>query len=529
MKMPLFIFLLILAASCGEKRKESATSSKAQGPVERMFVETALRYNIPVRFLLGVAMMESNMTSNRSSANYQDQSQSLSISLGETAFGLSYKKLGIPEDPANHTLQIQLESYARLIKSSMESKGLNLPVQPSQAADKFEWIWHLAQVHRGGLDSRRNIQVVFALELMDFLNHGHTWQDLSTGEVIELTKENPAFEVENFPNHVRDSLKLFTAPSDIYAAEYFELTYQRPNDARNVPDHIRVIHCPFTLSACLEMQNPLEEADGVRLNAHYIIPQTPDLVKKPLQVAQHEQVLFLTDNEGIPESVQDAIVVMLVGESGRYVEGTRLKAKPTWFTKYQLNQMGTIIRNLCPIIKQMNSAVDVEKCIKPGLNGGVFFRHQGNSDEFQWGDIPDYDESIFWPYIDRPDSLEGGVSIEFNSPQKIYAADREIVLKMRFRREAAKIILQQAERCSNQKLIWTVLQNKRVRNATESYFGFTLYYQGPNGNGEQFLRAMVYDIEGKLLGWGIEDLVLTNYSELNGPGASLRECQRNGT
>ena len=525
MKKQVFLLCTLLAlVACGDKAPPHVGTTPQVGPTQQMFIETAHRYDIPVRLLLAVAFMESNLTPERSSAKYRDKSHSLGISLGETAFGLSYKTLGIPVDPAKHTLRVQLEAYARLITANMTKKALVLEKNPLSLEDKFEWVWLLASIHRGGLNSRRNIQVVFALELMDILNRGHTWQNLASGEIITLPKESPPFDRENLPAHLGDRLKMFTAESDIQGVEYFELTYQKPSDGRNQPNHIRVIHCPFTLSACLEMQNPIEEADNVRMNAHYIIPQKEGLVAKSLKVAQHPQALLLTGNDGIPESVQDAIIVMLVGESGRYVEGNRTKAKPTWISKFQLSQMGLIVRRLCQMIRPED-----ETCLLPQKNGGIFFSHQGSSDEFQWGDIPDYDESIFWPYIQKADGLEGGLSLEFNSHSKIFQGDQEIGLKTRFSKETAKVVLQLAERCPNQKLIWTVLQNKRVHASTSANFGFTFYYQGPNGNGEQFIRAMAYNVNGELLGWAMQDLILQNFRPLEGPGANIKECQRNGS
>lgn len=526
MKRLVFIGCLLAAGGCGEKRESKGGQEQATGETQQLFVNAAIRHQIPARFLLSVAFLESNLTPQRSSVKYQDQSHSLGIALGETAFGLSYSTLGLPEDKASEDLETQIDAYARLIKSKMMEKNITLSSNPNSIEEKFDWIWLLARIHRGGIDSRRNIQVVFALELMEMLNSGYTWQNLTTGEVIELHKESPPIQVENLPTHIQEKLKLFTGSSDIYSAQYFELTYQKPNGGENNPDHIEVIHCPFTLSACLEMQNNIE--GSVRLDAHYIIPQDNSIIDKPLQVAQRGRALHLTDSQGSPRLVKDAIIVMLVGESGRYIEGVRIKAQPTWFTKYQLNQMGTIIRNLCPIMKEQNPSVEIETCVKPGQEGGVVFTHQGQSEVFQWADIPDYYEGIFWPYIENPDSHEGGLSIQFNAPNKIFRAEERIDLKLHFSKEVAKILIQQAERCPDQKLIWTVLEKRRVRSTTSANFGFTLYYQGPNGNGEQFLRALAYDIKGNLLGWALQDIVLTDYIDLPGPGADIADCQRNG-
>jgi hypothetical protein len=521
---------LITVTSCGDQRNKKAPGGLELGQVEAAFIRTAAEFNLPVRLLLAVALMESNLNPERSSAQYLNEDYSLGLSLGETAFGLTYSNLGLPDEPISRTLDAQLQAYGRLIRATIDQENLSLNAAATSIEAKFDWIWLLARLHRGGLESRRNIQVVFALELMSFLNLGATWQSLETGEVIELTKENPPYRPTEFPPQLRNNLKLFTATSDIFNAQYFELTYQKPADRRNQPRRLQVIHCPFSLSACLELQNPLEETDGIRLNAHYLIPQDDLVVNKPLQVAQHSQVVLLTNNQGIPESIQDSLVIMLTGQSGRYVEGRRQKARPDWFTKWQLKQMGSIVRNLCPLLAQDNDSIKIETCIDPSKEGGVFFRHQGVSDEFKWGDTPDYDESIFWPHIAKPDALEGGINMQLASPNATYRATDEIQLRVNTTNEAAKIVLEQAQRCPNQKLVWTVLQNRRIRATRTSNFQFTLFDPGPNGNGEHYLRAMVYNIRGELLGWAIQNIVLTDYPKDNpGPGAEVKQCQRNGT
>ena len=516
---------LSLTMSCGSEESKKSGQTMDLGPTALEFQRVAETHNIPKRLLLAIAMMESDITPTPSSAKYQDRSKALGLALGETAFGLTKAKLMLPDAPSSNELIPQLEAYARLIEARKDELGLSLSANPKTIEEKFDWIWLLARIHRGGLESRRNIQVVFALELMDFLNYGYTWQSLKTGEIVELGKENPPYDPSNFPAQIRNNLKLFTAASDIFTADYFELTYQRTSDKRNKPRNLRIIHCPFSLSACLEMQNPIEESDGIRLNAHYILPQNDEVVDKPLQVYQHSQVILLTNNQGIPESIQDSIVVMLAGPSGRYIEGKRKRAKPDWISKWQLKQMGSIIRNLCPMIQDENPDIKIEECINPESPKGVQFRHQGMSDEFQWGDIADFDPSIFWPHIARPDALEGNIKMELNSTTPQYKATEEIFLKVETTSEAAQIVIEQAQRCPDEKLVWTVMQNRRVKAVRSSTFKFTLYDPGPNGNGEHYIRAMVYNLKGDLLGWAVQNIVLTDYpKEVPGPGPMIKQC-----
>jgi hypothetical protein len=52
----------------------------------------------------------------------------------------------------------------------------------------------------------------------------------------------------------------------------------------------------------------------------------------------------------------------------------------------------------------------------------------------------------------------------------------------------------------------------------------TLYDQGPNENGQHYIRALVFDSEGGLMGWAVQDFFLTAYDTDGIPGPSLELC-----
>ena len=522
-----------LMLSCGAPNQSPKAVSQPPGPIEQMFTKAAVTHQIPVRYLLAVAYLESRINPNPASAIYQTDDNRKGISLGETAFGLPYKKLEIPADAASRSLEVQLNAYARALNKHLALKQIALPISELSNEDKFNWLWQIANFHRGGMTSRRNVQITFLKELLDVLNHGFSWQDQATSEIVTLGPEDPVLNVEDFPEHVRKSLTLYTGNGEIYVAKFFELSYQAPNDWRNKPDHIIITHCPFSVSACLEMQGNKEEQDGVRLGAHYVIPQDDSIIQGPIQVARHNQVVYLTNNEGIPETIQDAIVIMLTGNSGRYVESSRIQADPTWFTKWQLRNMGDVVRNVCHMISG-TSEIDLPEefkvnCMDPSKKKGVRFRHQGASQQFHWGDIADYDENIFWPYIYDSEALKEEVTLSIPGGSNVFPASAEIPFKLNYMAGAALINFEQAKICPGQRLIWTTVQSKRVYNSTSTVLKKIFWDHGPNNNGEHFLRVLVFNNKNTLMGWTIQNIILTDYFTDNVPTASDKECNRNGS
>lgn len=523
------ISLSVLLTQCGKKSPDTTAAASGSGHIAAVFRDAAIKYGIPARIMMAVAMKESNLNPRPGTAIYATEQAVMGMSLAESAFGLPLEKIGLPKEESSFNLETQVDAYARWIRNSLEDRHINLNPNPASSEEKFDWIWQIAQLHREGHDSRRNVQIVFTMEMIDKLNHGAIYQDPASGEMVNLTPEGKPIRPEEFRSEVQQTLRLFTDESDVFTAQYFELTYQQPEDNLNRPTHIRVLHCPLSLSACLELQNPTSTNDAIRMGAHYIIPNDQSVVSKPLQVAQHKSSVLITNAQGEPERVSDALVIMLVGDSGRYVSGQREQANPEWFTKYQLQKMGSIIRNVCPLLKKINPDLDEQHCVTPGLADGVNFMQQGNAESYRWGDIPDYDENIFWTYISTPDALNGDVAFEFANSNKIFNAEVPIRFNLRFLRGTAKIVIEQLERCEDKKTIWSTVQSNYVRNATVKSFEVNLFHQGPNENGQQFFRAMAYDDKGQLMGWMIDDVYLTNYDTGPAPHADLKACLRNGT
>ena len=61
----------------------------------------------------------------------------------------------------------------------------------------------------------------------------------------------------------------------------------------------------------------------------------------------------------------------------------------------QLKTLGNIVFGICELMKQDNPQVDIQECKTPGVERGVQFTVQGDSETYRWGNIPDFTKDIF--------------------------------------------------------------------------------------------------------------------------------------
>ena len=111
----------------------------------------------------------------------------------------------------------------------------------------------------------------------------------------------------------------------------------------------------------------------------------------------------------------------------------------------------------------------------------------------------------------------------------IFSANFNIPFQLSFIGGTATIIMEQAKICEGQRLIWSTIQNQRVNNVTSTTMYNTFWDQGPNKNGEHFLRILAFDNKNNLMAWTTQNIILTDYFTENTPQASDKECQRNGS
>lgn len=518
----LFLASQILNACSGDDKRHKGGGVRPT-PVEAAFALSANEGGIPARFLMAVGYLESRLTPQNATANYvatdnADDPVARGTVLTQTAFAQTFATLGL--DPAvedSYVLEAQIRAYAEWIRKQIS--GLNLSNNPRTQEEKFYWVENLANLQRRGIAQRRNVQVLFARELIKILNEGFTWQDPRDGSKIVLAPEAPPIDIEKFPENGRNWFTLVELDSQIgVGATFLPLTTASWNDEfENHPRRVEVIHCPLTLSGCLELQSRGAESD-IHLSAHYLIPafsQNPkekDLINKAIQVAEHKKAIILTNSRGESYPVTDAIVIALVGNSGRMVGGHRQPAEPTWFSDRQLRQLGQLVVDLCQYMAQKNPQnVKYESCIATSGELGVQFSHQGESDQQRWGDIPDFDRSIFEAYLRSPTGLGSEVAFEFSNNRREFRAGEALKFNILFNATAQQVKVERLARCHDGTTVWELLSNDDVRGKTRIPFEKVLFDSGPNRNGEQFFRARIYGQDSRLVGWHVNKAVIRQY------------------
>lgn len=544
LKSMLFVlafFTLVLAAfmlGCGSRRSDGGGSSGQGGPINDAFHRTSAEFAIPVKLLKAVAFYESDMNADDSSVPYlntgsDEDRRQLGFGVTETAFGVPLLSLNLVDAENANTLPVQIAAYGKWVRENIAASDQLAPSLTSPT-DYYHWLWQLAKLHRGTDGDGRNIQAVWANGLIDILNQGRTWQNAADTEKVELVPVTPVIDKAEFPVEAQALFQLVTSQGEIFNSQMFPL-YQHPNTLPNAPTHVKVVHCPMSLSACLEIQNIRSDKDTARLRAHFIIPpfetDSSGMARQlAFQVTPMAYAVELTDSQGDLREVNDAVVVMLTGKSGRYVNGQRLSANPAWYTPRQLQVLGAVVKDICQKLSRDNEQINSMECRTPRHTRGVQFHAQGPLDPtYKWGDIPDFEETIFEAYIRANDSLtEGEAEFEFHNRSKRYPAMQEFSFDVRFTLNVQYIAIERAVRCPGGKIIWAPLTSSQVHGRDSKTFRTEIHDGGPNNNGETYLRAKVYDDSNKLIAWSIDQVLIYNFDPELRP-VYPDACRRSGT
>ena len=497
-KLNVFVGLFVMLSTiygCGKSKRDRHGGGVKPAPVEAAFSLGSRENSIPLRFLMAVGYLESRLAPQNATASYVSlDNASDPILRGsimtQTAFGQTFETLGLdPNLEDSQVLEVQIRAYAAWAGKQLES--LKLPPNPRSPEEKFYWIENLANLQRRGIAQRRNVQILFARELIKVLNEGFIWQDPRDGSKITLTPETPAIEIEQFPENGRNWFTMVELDSQIgFSATFLPLASASWDDEfDNQPRRIEVIHCPLTLSGCLELQTRGAESE-IHLAAHYMIPafsQNPkekDIINKVVQVAEHKKAIILTNNRGESYPVTDALVIALVGNSGRLLAGKREPAEPTWFTDRQLRFLGQLVIDLCQYLSQKSpDKVNYDACIATSGDLGVQFRHQGESEEYRWADIADFDRSIFEAYIRSPTGLGTEVAFEFERNQREFRAGDPVSFNVLFNAVAKQVKIERLARCLDGRTVWELISTDDVRGKTRIPIQKVFFDGGPNHNG----------------------------------------------
>ncbi len=517
--------LAVLSTSwgCGSRRQES-TNSVTRTVIEQAFIDSAAANGVPVRVMMAAGYVESGLRAERSSSSYSFDGLTVPVTLikGESVFGFSLTELGISVTDSVE-LQAQIQAYGRLLKAQL-SDGPSIGGFVT-AEEKMRWIWKIASIHMGK-NASRNLLAVFAREIMTTLNQGFSVQN-SEGIVARLEAESRALSDADFPENIKQDLTLDMYHADIRSAYLFSLMRENPSKVENVPTHIEVVHCPFTLSTCIQMQgSKLDEANP--LTAHYIVPASDGSVPGVLQFFHQDESVALLDVDGKAEIVKDRVVIMLVGSSGRYSEGHRKFANPMWMTDYQLRLLGAAISDICGVIAHGDSALR-QACQTVGGTGGIVFRTQP-AETYRWGDIPDYDETIITPYLTGSDGILATTTLTLN-PDSPVVAGHSFKLTASFQAAARRVELERLVRCPSpdDRVVWEPIEQRQIRNETSHSFDGAWFDSGPNGTGDQFFRIKVNGAAGKFLGWSTKLVQMRNFDKTDVAEVPSKYCLRNGT
>ena len=508
----------VILLGCGGSQEENESGRGGMSPAQKAFALSSMEYKIPARFLVAVGFIESHLKPKKSNSIYNNKL--IGPDIGQSAFGIARDELGILNGVSGDKLSVQVAAYSRWVSTKM-SGGLVFNIQDDD--DKFSWVWFLAGLHRQD-DSTR---ILFAKELIEKLNSGFHWIDPDTQKVVPFQAENPPIDVSNLRSVSQKRLKLSQSPSpeDVPSAQFVVLRYQHDLKKEQVPNGIEVIHCPFSFSACIEMQTQkaeLQEADPFWLGAHYIIPQDHTISKNPLQIYLHKYAVPRINSEGGLSYSKDKIVVMLTGIPGRYISGNRSPANPTWLTPWQLQRMGYLVNDICLNLEKRNSKVEFNKCKK-----NTIFHHVEGDQVFKWGDISDYDFRIFNEYVQHRNLASGKVMFEFPGDRKIFSKEENVSLNLSFGLQAHHIQLERLIRCPNtNRVMWTIVAKEDVRARKSLIFEKAIYDAGPNLNGTHYFRAKVYGKNGtlsELLGWDLSSVFIHDF-EPGSPILTADDC-----
>ncbi|RZA25009.1 MAG: hypothetical protein EOP10_08145 [Proteobacteria bacterium] len=491
---------------CG-KSSSPQTAPIILPPIQQALTTTSTTQRIPADILASVLFKESGLSGAPTGSLYGPTNTAIGPKLGETAMGLPRDTLGLDASMENDSIAVQMTAYGKWVRGKLDEAHLDLPVSLARADDVYDWIWQLARMHYPDATSPKNLQILFAMELLKTLNQGFIWQDPNSSERLELPARVPAIQITDFSDTVQANLLFDSRVSDILAADYLQLTYYNETSVLNRPRRIEVIHCPYTVSNCLA--NQLDPTNPAPLQAHYVIPADYSVLPRPVKILPHSTPVRRLNEDGQIQTTTDAIVIMLVGNSGRYVEGERTQVNPNWYTKEQLSDLGKVIIGLCQALPRENPVVTTETCSTIGT--GIQFSDASRHKRFQLGDIPDYEASIFESVVRNPSNINGAVSAKLPANTKTFASGSPISVEFTFIKGTSRLEIQRLERCVSGKTVWVPINTQYLRSVDRKSVDITLYDDGPNKNGQQFIRAMAYAADGSFMNWSNTSFFLSGF------------------
>lgn len=507
--MFLGIFMVFLA--CNESKKGNDASQPENRTVNSLKA-IAGNHKVPFDFILAVAILESNLNPVPQGLIYTGTR--IQLPTAQSAFGHSFRFLGLENDPNNDKINVQMEAFIVKFNSFLAERSIKLPHNPGNLRDRFQWIWELAQFQRSGDLVHNNTRKIFTKELINILNGHHYLPIASTTDYLTQTPQSPKIDIDQIPE-IQTNLNLSYSLAEITGARYFE-NDNTPSTIKNKPTHVKIVHCPKSISSCLEIFKLNSDFQMGKISGHYIIPQDKSIFEKPIQITYHDLPILKTASDGVLKIQDDAITIILTGKSGHYVEGKRELADPTWFKDYQLKQLGALLDQICKKIHSVTSNPSAYNECKTPSDESIYrprFYLRNSNEEYKWGQIPDFNKSIVWGYLIDPTLSTQDLYLKHISNNQIYDAYKEIEIKSNLPLGTKILQIDISGRCENNHLVWQIVQRNAVNNLNEYSAKFKLYGKGPNNNGDHFVRFLASDMNGKLLAWNTTKLTISNYDQ----------------
>lgn len=507
---PAFTFLTCLGLAfmlqqCGEEEEELPVEEQAESStIEREFALAGTTHNIPSRLLLAVAFLESNIAEKPTHAVYLGRR--VIPPNGETAFGISRAALELPAE-TGVDLQTQSDAYARWLAYNVEKL---LVKDPQTDEEKMQWIFELARLHRKTNDTR----ALFARELIAILNKGFTWYDQRRHEYLTFPPESPSIDVTQLSKASQNRLQVDLKSAQSNLARTLVLPNRSGGSSPQQPYAVEIVHCPFGLSACLDLQINDNPSSTFALGAHYAIPQNTDLVDFPLQVSLHDEAVSYLDGDGNIIKSSDKVRIMLVGYSGRISSSKLQFVNPDWSSKWQLKTMGLLINDLCGELdkKRPTTLPQDGSYACPVIGQGVSVAHQKADEPFIWGQLFDYDPVIIASYLDTAKPQLDDTTLQLGEHGEMVEVGQPIGMNLQFNEAAIHLEMTRMFRCPDGNVLWSPVERAEVQGDTNYQFYNKRYWDGgANNTGEQFFKVKVYGKDNSFLGWDVVKLMVKNF------------------
>ncbi|MBC60933.1 MAG: hypothetical protein CMP11_00605 [Zetaproteobacteria bacterium] len=515
-----FVFFFVFF-SCGQDTDTNGSKTAViSSPTELIFKKAAENTNLPVRLLLATSFLESKMQAQRAYSLKGNKRSFLPN--GETAFGLTRKTLGLEEFSDAGDLVIQVKAYTKWLKNSLIHSSL--PEKPEKFEDTIYWIWEIAKLHRSSSGSRNNERIIFTKELVKILNEGFYWYDSYANNFVEFPKETNPIDLQNKNLAFGSMLNLDYRRAQVESAVYLPLASPVSLAQKQKPVGIEILHCPFELSSCLALQSQtMEGSYNTGLYAHYIIPQSPAIIDRSLQVHTHDSALPKLTVEG-EQGVSNKLRILLVGYSGSYSESKRRHAQGDWLTPWQTKRLGELVHDLCVVLTKKVSAEDQDLAMRncKEIGQGVTVYKPERTVPFQWGVISDYNKEFFMASLSEDLAYKDTLQVRMKTEKDFYQGGEDLEFKLSFHPNAESLEVEKLVRCPTGKVLWDRIQTKNLRNTRTAMVYRREWGGGPNFTGAHFFRFKIYDTKGDLMAWQNQKINIRDFEKTRkGPYPSL--------